>query len=109
MRGNLVFGLKMGLQGRHIKPRDRVWALLLPAVGFLLFFYAYPVARLLTLSIFDPDFTLRHYQIALTTPTYIAVLGTTLDISLRSPKANVQSCSQDRYVCRCGQGNLVMP
>ena len=84
MRGNLVFGLKMGLQGRHIKPRDRVWALLLPALGFLLFFYAYPVARLLTLSIFDPDFTLRHYQIALTTPTYIAVLGTTLDISLRT-------------------------
>ena len=65
-------------------PRDRVWLLLLPAVGFLLLFYGYPVVRLLTLSIFDPDFTLKNYEAALTSPVYVAVLGTTLKISLQT-------------------------
>ena len=66
------------------KPQNRVWLLLLPAVGFLLFFYGYPVAKLLTLSIFDPEFTLKNYETALTAPVYVAVLGTTLKISLQT-------------------------
>ncbi|MDP6884769.1 MAG: ABC transporter permease subunit, partial [Rhodospirillales bacterium] len=65
-------------------PGGRVWLLLLPAVGFLLFFYGYPVVRLLALSVFDPEFTLKNYQAALTGPVYVAVLKTTLKISLQT-------------------------
>lgn len=71
-------------RARRGRPRDRVWLLLLPAIGFLLVFYGYPVAKLLTLSIFDPDFTLKNYQAALTSPVYMAVLNTTLKISLQT-------------------------
>ena len=51
---------------------------------FSSFFFGYPVARLLTLSIFDPDFTLKNYETALMSPVYVAVLGTTLKISLQT-------------------------
>ena len=51
---------------------------------FLLLFFGYPVARLLGLSIFDPGFTLRNYEAALTAPIYLAVLQTTLKISIET-------------------------
>ena len=63
------------------RPADRTWLLIAPAVLFLLFFFGYPVARLLGLSIFDPGFTLANYEAALTAPVYVAVLRTTLKIS----------------------------
>ena len=66
------------------RPTDRTWLLLAPAVLFLLFFFGYPVARLLGLSIFDPEFTLRNYEAALTAPVYIHVLQTTLKISIET-------------------------
>ena len=66
------------------RPADRTWLLLAPAVLFLLFFFGYPVARLLGLSIFDPEFTLRNYETALTAPVYVAVLRTTLKISIET-------------------------
>ena len=66
------------------RPADRTWLLLAPAVLFLLFFFGYPVARLLGLSVFDPEFTLRNYETALTAPVYVAVLRTTLKISIET-------------------------
>ena len=51
---------------------------------FLLVFFCYPVVRLLGLSIFDPEFTLANYEAALTAPVYVAVLRTTLKISLET-------------------------
>ena len=66
------------------RPADRTWLLLAPAVLFLLLFFGYPVARLLGLSIFDPEFTLRNYETALTAPVYVAVLRTTLKISIET-------------------------
>ena len=56
----------------------------MPAVLFLLVFFGYPVARLLGLSIFDPEFTLRNYEAALTAPVYVHVLQTTLKISVQT-------------------------
>ena len=47
-------------------------------------FFGYPVARLLSLSLFDPEFTLRNYETALTTPVYVHVLQTTLKISVQT-------------------------
>ena len=66
------------------RPADRTWLLLAPAVLFLLIFFGYPVARLLALSIFDPGFTLANYEAALTAPVYVAVLRTTLKISIET-------------------------
>ena len=66
------------------RPADRTWLLLAPAVAFLLIFFGYPVARLLGLSIFDPEFTLRNYEAALTAPVYVHVLRTTLKISIET-------------------------
>ena len=66
------------------RPAERTWLLLTPAVLFLLFFFGYPVARLLGLSIFDPEFTLRNYEVALTAPVYVHVLQTTLKISIET-------------------------
>ena len=66
------------------RPADRTWLLLAPAVLFLLLFFGYPVVRLLGLSIFDPEFTLRNYETALTAPVYVAVLRTTLKISIET-------------------------
>ena len=66
------------------RPADRTWLLLAPAVAFLLIFFGYPVARLLGLSIFDPEFTLRNYEAALTAPVYVHVLQTTLKISIET-------------------------
>lgn len=66
------------------RPPERTWLLLAPAVLFLLFFFGYPVARLLGLSIFDPEFTLRNYEAALTAPVYVHVLQTTLKISIET-------------------------
>ena len=62
----------------------RIWLLLVPAVLFLLVFFGYPVARLLGLSIFDPEFTLRNYEAALTAPVYLHVPQTTLKISVQT-------------------------
>ena len=66
------------------RPPERTWLLLAPAVLFLLFFFGYPVARLLGLSIFDPELTLRNYEAALTAPVYVHVLRTTLKISIET-------------------------
>lgn len=55
--------------------------LLLPATAFLLFFYAWPVANVLKLSLFDPGFTLRAYARAFE-PIYRLILLHTLEISL---------------------------
>ena len=87
------------------RPPERTWLLLAPAVLFLLFFFGYPVARLLGLSIFDPEFTLRNYEAALTAPVYVYVLQTTLKISIETtllclvlgyPLAYVLSTARER-------------
>ena len=64
--------------------RHPVHLLLAPTLLFLLVFFGYPIARLLSLSFFDPDFTWKYYTVALTAPVYLAVLRTTIDISLQT-------------------------
>ena len=64
--------------------RNPVHLLLAPTLLFLLVFFGYPIARLLSLSFFDPDFTWKYYTVALTAPVYLAVLRTTIDISLQT-------------------------
>ncbi|MBW2058427.1 MAG: ABC transporter permease [Deltaproteobacteria bacterium] len=55
--------------------------LLLGPVLLLLTFYAYPIARMLTISFFDPDFTLKHYMHFFKIPAYSRVLVETFKMA----------------------------
>jgi ABC-type spermidine/putrescine transport system permease subunit I len=51
------------------------WLLLLALpVGFILTFYIYPLTRMLLMSLFDPDFTMKHYNHFFREPAYFLVL-----------------------------------
>ncbi|THD72735.1 MAG: ABC transporter permease subunit [Bradyrhizobium sp.] len=58
--------------------RDLRWVLLLPITLFLAVFYAVPLLRMLELSLFDPDFTLKNYIAPLTSPVYARILWNTV-------------------------------
>jgi ABC-type spermidine/putrescine transport system permease subunit I len=71
------------------KPRG--WAmrhgpalLLAPGLGFLLFVFVGPIVLLLSRSLFDPDFTLEHYQRMFAVPQYMEVLIISFKIALIS-------------------------
>ncbi|MEI9425701.1 ABC transporter permease [Mesorhizobium sp. Cs1299R1N1] len=55
--------------------------LLLPLLLLLLFSFLYPVGRMLAGSLFDPDFTLKHYARLFTEPLYMRILMRTLWIA----------------------------
>ncbi len=61
-------------------------ALALPAVGYLLIFFVFPILRLLTQSLFDPHLTLVHFYRVFGEPLYFKILGNTfrtaLDVAL---------------------------
>lgn len=59
---------------KSLKPEGLLWLLILPSTLYLFTFFVYPILQLLSLSIFDPDFTLRHYKNALTARIYLSVL-----------------------------------
>ena len=65
-------------------PRRRggVGFLVLPAVAFLLVFYAYPLLRLLLVSLDAPRFGLTHYVTFFTEPAYLRILTRTFRVSL---------------------------
>ena len=56
--------------------------LILPVMIFLLIFFVYPLLRMLLMSIFDPDFTLKHYIRLYNTPLYAKVIIQTFKLSL---------------------------
>jgi putative spermidine/putrescine transport system permease protein len=55
--------------------------LLLPAVAYLLAVFVAPLIRILGLSLFDPGFTLRHFQHVFRSEAYLSVLLTTFEVS----------------------------
>lgn len=61
-------------------------ALALPAVVYLLIFFALPILTLLAQSLFDPHFTLVHFRRVFGGPLYFKILGNTfrtaLDVAL---------------------------
>jgi len=56
--------------------------LVLPAVGFLLVFYAFPLVRLLLVSVEAPRWSLTHYADFFTEPAYLRILTRTFRVSL---------------------------
>lgn len=58
--------------------------LVFPALLFLLIIYIYPLAKMILMSIFDPDFTLKHYQEFISTGVYVKVFYNTIKISFFS-------------------------
>ncbi len=63
------------------KERLILLAFLLPAIAVLLFFFVIPLITFLWQSLFDPDFTLKHYVRAFTQPIYLKILWRTLLVS----------------------------
>ncbi|AYD04801.1 ABC transporter permease [Neorhizobium sp. NCHU2750] len=61
--------------------RSRIWLLLLPALAVLCVFFLYPLGAMLSRSIYDPGFTLHHYQRLLAEPAYLQVLLATFEIA----------------------------
>lgn len=53
-----------------------------PAVIYLAVIFVIPVLRVLLLSLFDPGFTLEHYQRLIDVPIYRAVMLNTVEISV---------------------------
>lgn len=56
--------------------------LVIPVLVFLLALYVYPLSRLFVWSLFDPEFTVRHYRALLDDVTYLKALQNTLEMSL---------------------------
>jgi putative spermidine/putrescine transport system permease protein len=55
--------------------------LLLPAIIYLFFLYIIPISKLLSLSLYDQSFTLKHFKRIFEVSTYIKVLWITFRIS----------------------------
>jgi len=56
--------------------------LALPALIFLLVFFVLPLFRMLQLSVFDPDFTLKHYAEYVEVPAYATVTAHTFLLAI---------------------------
>ncbi len=56
--------------------------LLSPALVFLLVLYAYPLARILWISVSDPAFSLEHYGRFFSVPLYVRVIGVTFRVAV---------------------------
>jgi ABC-type spermidine/putrescine transport system permease subunit I len=58
------------------------YGLAIPIICYLLFFFVYPLTKMLLLSLFDPDFTLKNYIRIFSTPVYLKVIFYTFRLSL---------------------------
>jgi ABC-type spermidine/putrescine transport system permease subunit I len=69
---------------RRVERRNRLAPIpyLAPVSLFLLGMYIYPIAHMLRLSLFDPSFTLRHYQHLLATPVYLQIMLLTFRVAV---------------------------
>ena len=55
--------------------------LILPILFYLGFCYAYPMAKMIKLSLFDPVFTFKHYKQFIESPVFIRVMMNTFSIA----------------------------
>jgi putative spermidine/putrescine transport system permease protein len=62
----------------------RQFLLVVPALLALLLLFAFPISSVLLKSLFNPDFTLKHYAYFFKTPLYLRVLWITFQISILS-------------------------
>lgn len=81
-----VPSISQGASARQLARLERneklaLFAFLLPALALLSVFFLYPMLSFLAQSIFDPDFTLEHFNKAFGRPVYLKILLKTLKIS----------------------------
>ncbi len=65
-----------------LSPAMTPWLLLLPALVLLGAFFVYPLGDMLLRSLYDPEFTWKHYLRMAREPTYLHVLIITFEIAL---------------------------
>ena len=68
--------------GERTRRRATVGLLVVPAVAFLSVFYAFPLVRLLLVSLEAPRWSLAHYVTFFTEPAYLRILTRTFRVSL---------------------------
>jgi ABC-type spermidine/putrescine transport system permease subunit I len=56
--------------------------LLIPAMIYLAYFYAYPLLQMISRSLLDPDFTLKHYYAFFQLPSYTRIMLNTFAIAI---------------------------
>ncbi len=66
--------------GRELSPTIS-WLILLPTLVLFAFVFVAPVLGLVKTSLFDPDFTFRHYRLLFTEELFIRIIWRTLWIS----------------------------
>lgn len=76
----MTAALFRGASARRINPLWS-WLLLAPVLVFLLVLFIVPVFELLSLSVFDPSFTTKHYQTIFSEPLFLRVIYRTFWIS----------------------------
>ena len=74
--------LEPGRTRRQIRP-SAIW-LVIPGVAFLTVAFLLPLILLLSQSVYDNGFTLRHFERILTTQSYLAVIWTSIKIAVLS-------------------------
>ena len=67
----------------------RYFLLVTPALVALTVLFAYPLSKILIRSLFDPNFTLKHYVYFFKSPLYIRVMWITFEISILSTAASL--------------------
>lgn len=67
--------------GRHLATAS-VALLMAPFFALVVFAFVYPLLSLLSLSVLEPEPTLRHYERALTDPVFVRILLRTLEVGL---------------------------
>jgi putative spermidine/putrescine transport system permease protein len=67
---------------RQVRP-SAIW-LVIPGVAFLTVAFLLPLVLLLSQSVYDNGFTLRHFERILTTQSYLAVIWTSIKIAVLS-------------------------
>lgn len=70
------------LRGIERREEARRWFLILPAGLFVAVLLFFPLLRIVTMSVWDPTFTLRHYGHAFQDPVFYRVLWVTFKVSL---------------------------
>ncbi|MCF6093677.1 ABC transporter permease [Microaerobacter geothermalis] len=81
MKPDLVHGVTADQKKARI-PIQGVNLLAIPALIFVLFFFIYPLIKVLFNSVLDPSFTLKHYVRFFSEPAYLQVLWITIKTGL---------------------------
>ena len=69
-------GISLGMKIKKLFYGENYLLLTLPLLVYLIFFYAYPVLQMISRSIYDPTWTLKHYAEFFKSPSFSQIMST---------------------------------